>query len=127
MPDTVPKKVLLMGFQSDVSVPQHFRDLFGTPDEISAKIRNDHARIQRAGITPVAYLLNSHEVEKGLKDLESLLREGSYDAIGIGAGVRLVPAYSALFERIVNMCIALAPGVPLLFNDGPDGSTAASE
>ncbi|KAI1367728.1 hypothetical protein F5Y08DRAFT_297464 [Xylaria arbuscula] len=127
MSDTVQKKVLLMGFQSDVALPQYFREMFGTDEEIGAKIRADHDRIQRSGITTVPYLINSRELEKGLKDVESLLREGSYDAIGIGAGVRLVPEYLGLFERLVNMCIANAPGVPLMFNDGPDGTTRAIE
>ena len=127
MSDTVHKKVLLMGFQSDVPLPQYFRELFGTTEEISAKIRADHDRIRRAGITTVTYLINSNELEKGLKDVESLLREGGYDAIGIGAGVRIVPTHSELFEHLVNMCIKNAPGVPLMFNDGPDGSTKARE
>ncbi|KAI0527859.1 hypothetical protein F5B22DRAFT_7512 [Xylaria bambusicola] len=127
MPDIVHKKLLLTGFQPNVPLPQPFREHYGTEEEIGAKIRNDHARIQRAGITPVACLLDSQEIEKSLKEMEELLREGGYDAIGIGAGVRIVPAHLALFERMVNMCITLAPGVPLFFNDGPGGNTAASE
>ncbi|KAI1426696.1 hypothetical protein F5Y12DRAFT_712847 [Xylaria sp. FL1777] len=127
MSAVVHNKVLLMGFQSDVPLPQHFREMFGTVEEIGAKIQADHARIQRAGVTTVAYLLNSQEQEKGLKDIEVLLREGGYDAIGIGAGVRLNPAHTAVFERLVNMCVAIAPGVPLMFNDGPDGSSKTVE
>ncbi|KAI3343402.1 hypothetical protein F4824DRAFT_439799 [Ustulina deusta] len=127
MPGIVHNKVLLMGFQSNVLLPPHFRELFGTAEEIGAKIHDDHARIQRAGITLVPYLINPLEQEKGLQDVELLLREGGYNAIGIGAGVRLNPAYTALFERIVNMCIAIAPGVPFLFNDGPGGSSKTIE
>ncbi|KAI1302669.1 hypothetical protein F5Y03DRAFT_396425 [Xylaria venustula] len=120
-------KVLLMGFVSDVSLPPHFRELFGTAEEIGAKIHADHARIQRAGITPVTYLLDPREQEKGLKEIESLLRQGGFDAIGIGAGVRLNPEHTAVFEHIVNLCATLAPGVPLMFNDGPDGSSKTIE
>lgn len=123
----IHNQVLLIGFQSNISIPQYFRKLFGTAEEIRARLDADHGRIQRAGITPIEFQLNPLEQEKGLKDLEGLLRERDYDAIGIGAGVRLHPEYTSLFETIVNMCRTIAPSAPLLFNDGPGGSTATSE
>ncbi|KAI1281416.1 hypothetical protein F5Y07DRAFT_296020 [Xylaria sp. FL0933] len=127
MPGITHNKVLLMGFVPGVSLPPHFREMFGTAGEIGAKIQADHARIQRAGITPVTYLIDPQEQEKAFKEIEVLLREGGYDAIGIGAGVRLNPTHTAMFERIVNMCGTIAPGVPLMFNDGPDGSSKTGE
>jgi hypothetical protein len=127
MPGLIYNKVLLIGFQPDITVSSQFRDLFGTAQEIGAKLDADHARIQRAGITPIVFLLNQLEQEKGLKDLEVLLREGKYDAIGIGAGVRLNPEHTALFETMVNMCRTIAPSVPLLFNDRPGGSAETLE
>ncbi|KAI1351697.1 hypothetical protein F5Y01DRAFT_282367 [Xylaria sp. FL0043] len=127
MPGITHNKVLLMGFVPGVSLPPHFREMFGTAEEIGAKIQADHSRIQRAGITPVTYLIDPQEQEKAFKDIEVLLREGGYDAIGIGAGVRLNPTHTAMFERIVNMCGTIAPGVPLMFNDGPDGTSKTGE
>ncbi|KAI3337015.1 hypothetical protein HD806DRAFT_475415 [Xylariaceae sp. AK1471] len=127
MPDILHKKVLLIGFQPDISISPYFRGLFGTAEEIGAKLDADHARIQRAGITPIVFLLNQLEKEKGLKDLEVLLREGKYDAIGIGAGVRLNVEHTALFETMVNMCRTITPSVPLMFNDGPGGSAETLE
>ncbi|KAI0481656.1 hypothetical protein F4859DRAFT_475514 [Xylaria cf. heliscus] len=127
MPGVTHKKVLLIGFQSNVSLPPYFRSLFGTAEEIRAKLNADHDRIQRAGITPVSFELNPQEKEKGLADLGALLREGKYDAIGIGAGVRLHPDYTTLFETIVNLCRTTSPSVPLMFNNGPDGSTQTLE
>ncbi|KAI1168567.1 hypothetical protein F5B18DRAFT_595644 [Nemania serpens] len=123
----IHNKVLLVGFQSNISIPQYFRERFGTAEEIRAQLDADHGRIQRAGITPIEFQLNPLEQEKGLQDLEGLLREGNYDAIGIGAGVRLHPEYTSLFEAIVNACRTIAPSVPLLFNDGPGGSAATIE
>ncbi|KAI0405341.1 hypothetical protein F4802DRAFT_562738 [Xylaria palmicola] len=127
MPAIVHNRILIIGFQSDISIPQYFRELFGTSEEIRAKLDADHARIQRAGIQPVVFHLDPLEKEKGLRRLEALLQEGQYDAIGIGAGVRLHPEYTSLFETIVNMCVAAAPGVPLLFNDGPGASAETIE
>ncbi|KAI0446077.1 hypothetical protein F4803DRAFT_505543 [Xylaria telfairii] len=127
MPGVIHSKILLIGFVSNVSLPPYFRGLFGTAEEIRAKLDADHDRIHRAGITPVIVELDPQEVEKGLADIEALLREGKFDAIGIGAGVRFNPDYTALFETLVNLSRTIAPGVPLMFNDGPGGSVETLE
>lgn len=108
-------------------MPPYFRQLFGTAEEIRSKLDADHARIQRAGITTVVFHADPLEQEKGLVELERLLREGDYDAISIGAGVRIHPDHTALFETMVNMCRRITPGVPLMFNDGPGGTTETIE
>ncbi|GAP89640.1 hypothetical protein SAMD00023353_3500490 [Rosellinia necatrix] len=127
MPGIIHNRVLLIGFESNVSLPPYFRELFGTAEEIRAKLDADHARIQRAGIATVVFQLSPLEQEKGLRDLQGVLREGQYDAIGIGAGVRIHPDYAHLFETIVNMCGMAVPGVPLMFNDGPGGTVETIE
>lgn len=127
MPGLTHHRILLIGFVSNVSLPPYFRQLFGTAEEIRSKLAADHARIQRAGITTVVFHADPLEQEKGLLELEKLLREGGYDAISIGAGVRIHPDHTALFETLVNMCGRITPGVPLMFNDGPDGTTKTSK
>lgn len=122
MPGLIHSKILLIGFVSNVSLPPYFRELFGAAEEIRAKLDADHDRIHRAGITPVVIQLSPQEIEKGLADMEALLREGKFDVIGIGAGVRLNPDHTALFETIVNLTRTIAPGIPLMFTDGPGGS-----
>lgn len=42
-----------------------------------------------------------------------------YDAVLIGAGVRLVAGNTLLFEMIVNAAHAAQPGCRLVFNSGP--------
>jgi len=123
MPDSYERKVLLTGFRPDITISRELQERFGTAEEIAAKLHADHARIQRAGITPIAFYLDPQEQEKGLQNLESLLRQEKYEAIGIGAGVRFNSEHTALFETMVNMCRTIAPNVPLMFNDGPGGST----
>ncbi|KAI0395335.1 hypothetical protein F5Y17DRAFT_423923 [Xylariaceae sp. FL0594] len=122
MSDPSEGKVLLIGFKPDITISRELQGRFGTASEIAAKLDADHARIQRAGIAPVVFRLDPREQEKGLQALRSLLGEERYEAIGIGAGVRFIPEHTALFETIVNLCIAMAPGVPLMFNDGPGGN-----
>lgn len=53
------------------------------------------------------------------------LAERSYDAVMIGAGVRAVPENLALFERILNLVHAAAPGARICFNTSPDTTLAA--
>ncbi|KAI1743592.1 hypothetical protein F4680DRAFT_408684 [Xylaria scruposa] len=123
----VHKRVLLIGFVPNVSLPPYLSDLFGDPKEIKAKIDAVHDRLREAGVTTVSLQINALEKEKGLTDLGALLREDQYDTIGIGAGLRLHPDYTAYFEAIVNLCRTTTPSVPLMFTDGPDGAVRGVE
>ncbi|KAI2637514.1 hypothetical protein GGS21DRAFT_511884 [Xylaria nigripes] len=64
-------KALLMGFVADVAVPPSFRERYGTPEDIQAKLEADYARIRRAGITPVIFLFDTVKQEKALQDFEN--------------------------------------------------------
>ncbi|KAI1824876.1 hypothetical protein F4861DRAFT_223130 [Xylaria intraflava] len=121
------KRVLLAGFVPGVAAPASFYERFGSGENVKTELIADHARITRAGITPVVFHLDPSQQEKHLKDFEAHLQEGKYDAIIIGAGVRVHPDYTVLFETLVNLCHTVAPNIPLLFNDGPSGSSKALE
>ncbi|KAI1433962.1 hypothetical protein GGR50DRAFT_665387 [Xylaria sp. CBS 124048] len=127
MPAITHKRILLTGFVSNVALPPDFRERFGSPEEIKARLATDHYRIERAGITAIFYQFDPLEQNKSLEGFESILQDGKYDAIGIGAGTRLHPDHTAFFETIVNTCGTIVPGVPLLFNDGPGGSAETLE
>ena len=53
------------------------------------------------------------------------LAERRYDAVMIGAGIRTIPDHFLLFERVINLVHAAAPGAKLCFNTSPDTSLAA--
>lgn len=40
----------------------------------------------------------------------------------IGGGIRMIPEYTELFERIINVCNAESPGITFCFNTSPDDS-----
>ncbi|MDC0719065.1 hypothetical protein [Nannocystis bainbridge] len=46
-------------------------------------------------------------------------------AVMIGAGIRTQPAHLLLFERIVNLVQAVAPGASLCFSTSPDSAADA--
>jgi hypothetical protein len=51
--------------------------------------------------------------------IETTLRSRRWDAIVVGAGIRLQPKHHLLFERIVNIVHREAPGTPICFNTTP--------
>lgn len=53
------------------------------------------------------------------------LDEKPWDAVLIGAGVRTVPAYFLLFERLLNVVHERAPKARICFNTRPDDSREA--
>jgi hypothetical protein len=57
--------------------------------------------------------------------LRDCLRNNTYDCIMVGAGVRLFPKNTALFEKLVNIVHEYAPKAKLCFNTGPTDSAAA--
>ena len=54
------------------------------------------------------------------------LRQGPYDVIVIGAGLRILPSMSAQFERPINVLHAKAPHTKFAFNTRPDDSGKAA-
>ena len=45
----------------------------------------------------------------------------------VGAGIRIIPDYTELFERIINVCSNEAPGITFCFNTSPDTTLDALE
>lgn len=48
-----------------------------------------------------------------------------FDVVLIGAGVRTATAHFALFERLINVVHAGAPGAKICFNSMPDDTQQA--
>jgi hypothetical protein len=49
-------------------------------------------------------------------------RHTRYDAVLIGAGIRLVAANSRLFEALINLAHTELPDCRFVFNEGPTAS-----
>jgi hypothetical protein len=54
--------------------------------------------------------------ETGAEKARQWLQAGRYDAVLIGAGIRLIAANTLLFESIVNAAHATQPGCRFVFN-----------
>lgn len=51
--------------------------------------------------------------------------EGPFAVAMIGAGVRMAPEQTLLFERLVNVLIETFPGLPMCFNTSPESTVDA--
>lgn len=60
---------------------------------------------------------------------ESVLREcaagGAFRVAMIGAGVRMAPEHTLLFERLINVAADLALGIRFCFNTSPESTIDA--
>lgn len=65
------------------------------------------------------------DVDGAVEQVRAALGHDPWDVVMIGAGVRSVPAYTELFEAVLNLAHDLAPGARFAFNAGPDTTLEA--
>lgn len=115
------KQILVIGLEPELV------DFSTMPDMNAAKVRAgldaDKARLADLG----------YEAELCLTDLGSTaeavvarrLSEKPFDCVVIGAGIRTLPAYFLLFEKLVNVVHRHAPAARLCFNTKPSDTAEA--
>ena len=115
------KSVLVIGFEPTLL------DYTSIPDLDAAKVMSglkaDETRLRNLG----------YEVELCLHDLgetaeavvRDRLRQKQFDCIVIGAGVRTIPKYFILFEKLINVVHEHAPRAKLCFNTKPSDTAEA--
>ena len=121
-----PKRVLIIGEDPE-------RVDFGDPaipeGMDAAKV---HAGLNQA---LAALRANGHEADLLLtttdeaagEEVAAMLRAQEYDCIVVGAGLRIVPQMTPVFEVVMNAVHLGAPNARLAFNLSPDDSAAAAE
>jgi len=118
---TVGKSVLIIGFEPTLLDYATIPDLDAT--KVMAALKADQARLTGLG----------YEVELCLHDLgetaatvvQDRLRQKQFDCILIGAGVRTIPKYFILFEKLINVVHEHAPQAKLCFNTKPSDTAEA--
>ena len=118
---TAGKSVLIIGFEPTLL------DYATIPDLDAAKV-TAALKADEAGLRGLGY-----EVELCLIDLgrtaETVvldrLKQKQFNCILIGAGVRTIPKYFILFEKLINVVHEHAPRAKICFNTMP-GDTAAA-
>jgi hypothetical protein len=114
------KNVLLVGLDPRVV---DYTSLPFDEQTLSAALKADEERINRLGYQGTWCLVDLGETAESV--LRERLEANIYDCILVGAGIRTIPAHFLLFERVMNLVHALAPGAKLCFNTNPSDSAEA--
>ena len=115
------KSVLIIGFEPTLLDYATIPDLDAA--KVTAALQADEARLQGLG----------YEVEMCLIDLgktaetvvRDRLKQKQFNGILIGAGVRTMPKYFILFEKLINVVHEHAPHAKLCFNTKPSDTAEA--
>jgi hypothetical protein len=98
----------------DYSSPE-FAQFTGLSKEVLRAANDDNV----AGLRAAGYQVDNCLIDFGAVGAEKArewLRAKRYDAVLIGAGIRLVAGNTLLFESIVNIAHATQPGCRFVFN-----------
>ncbi|MFE5478800.1 hypothetical protein ACFQ9R_24060 [Nocardia sp. NPDC056541] len=91
---------------------------------LTARITAGETALREAGFDIV-----SCQVPADPDAAEAVLREcaagGEFRVAMIGAGVRMAPEHTLLFERLINVASDLAPGIRFCFNTSPESTIDA--
>ena len=116
-------RVLLIGFDPSLV------DLSAAPGLTAETIRTtldrELAAIRAAGYDARWLLTDTGETAEAV--VRAALAEQAYDIVLIGAGIRVLPPYFEVFERLINAVHEGAPRAKICFNTKPDDTLAAVE
>lgn len=120
------RRVLIIGEDPDLI---DFSDPAIPPGTTAAGIREglDEALRELRASGREADLLLTQTVATAAEQTRRALEAASYDCVVIGAGLRVVPGMTTMFELIVNVVHEAAPTARLAFNTSPGDSAAAAE
>lgn len=116
------RSVLLIGLAPEAVDYAKFPGL--DAERLAAGLEAALAAVVAAGFD-ASWCLTERDAAAAEAAISARLAERGYDAVMIGAGVRAVPENLELFERIVNLVHAAAPGARICFNTSPDTTLAA--
>ena len=120
----VKARLLLLGLDPDIVDYSKSP----VPELTAAKVRSA-IEADRANLEALGYSVKTLYVDEG-KTAETVLADtlatGKYDCIMIGAGLRIVPPYFLLFEKLINVIHQRAPAsTKLCFNTSPTDTAEA--
>ncbi|MGI5132957.1 hypothetical protein ACQEVB_39585 [Pseudonocardia sp. CA-107938] len=118
----MPAKVLQTGLDPDVidySSPE-FARFTGLTPEVLRKANDDNvAALRAAGFDVDNVLLDPATAVAAVRAAVTTTR---YDAVLIGAGVRMVASNTLLFEELVNLVHVELPDARFVFNEAPEAT-----
>ncbi|XVS64430.1 hypothetical protein ACQPYE_40375 [Actinosynnema sp. CA-299493] len=88
-------------------------------EALTARIAAGEAALREAGfdIVPCQVSTDPDEAERKVREC---VADHPVGVVMIGAGLRMAPEHTLLFERLVNLLTRLVPGVVFCFNTSPE-------
>lgn len=115
------ESVLIIGLHPDVVDLSSMPDL--TKEALAASLKAEEAKLAALGFTVGACMVDAGATAED--ETKKALSASSYDIIVIGAGVRVIPRYFLLFEKLINVVHEHAPRAKICFNTRPQDTTDA--
>lgn len=120
------KSVLIIGETpenmdfSDPAIPKGL-----TPDKIRDGLESSLEALRAKGRQARLVYLDTKQTAP--KQLAEALSWDEFDVIVVGAGLRIVPRQTQMFEVVMNILHTQAPRAKIAFNMSPDDSANAAE
>lgn len=120
------KSVLIVGETpenidfSDPAIPKGL-----TPAKIRQGLESSLEALRAQG--RIAQLVYVDTKESASEQLARALDGNRFDVIVVGAGLRIIPRQTEMFEVVMNVIRTTAPQAKLAFNLSPDDSARAAE
>jgi len=118
---TTRKSVLLIGFEPTLLDYATIPDL--DAGKVTAALKADEARLRGLGYEVELCLIDLGQT--AAKVVQDRLKQKQFNCILIGAGVRTIPKYFILFEKLINVVHEHAPQAKLCFNTKPSDTAEA--
>ena len=115
------KNVMSIGLHPDVVNYALFPGL--TKEKLTQDLKAQEEHLQKLGFSTTFCLVDLGETAAEVA--RAALREKPYDAVVIGAGVRVPPPHLPLFEKLINVVHECAPKAKICFNTRADDTAEA--
>jgi hypothetical protein len=117
-------RVLLVGLEPEI-VDYSKSPVPGlTAAKVRAAVEADSAKLETLGYSVTSLYVDDGKTAEAA--LTTALASGEFDCIMIGAGLRTVPPYFLLFEKLINVIHRHAPApTKLCFNTNPSDTADA--
>jgi len=115
------KNVISIGLHPDVVNYAMFPGL--THEKLTTDLKTQEEQLQKLGFATTFCLIDLGETAEQVA--RAALQAKPYDAVVIGAGVRMPPPHLPLFEKIINVVHEFAPTARICFNTRADDTAEA--
>ncbi|MGW6422820.1 hypothetical protein ACWF82_09100 [Nocardia sp. NPDC055053] len=112
-----PNAVLSIGLHPSAVDYSHYPQLDETT--LTARIIAGETALREAGFDLVSCQLPA-DPDAAEAKLRECLAGKEFRVAMIGAGVRMAPEHTVLFERLINVTAELVPGIRFCFNTSPE-------